>query len=536
MRSVVLLASLGAAALACAMPGLGLWPLAFVALVPWAVATERAVGRGSRFLADYAFGVVFFGARVLFLSRITWIAYVPVVLVAPLFIALSGLLYRRLRRSWPASLSLPLAWLAGEALRSVWPFLFPWDLLGYAAAGWLDLAGLASLGGPWIVTFLVASVNGAFVDLVRRTPRAAILAAATGVALALGALFGGFLRRDVGPLEPGPLFACVQPNFEQSLKEDLQPQFATVVERLLRNAKEGAEQGADVVVLPETMFPASVVRGAEPSAIVFPGLRAKDLQQDERQVLRVFRDVLGPRPWLLTGAILYDRESEASSRLRPRNSALLFDSRDRETARYDKLYLVPGAEALVFLPEGPLADAFRAALDPYTHGMIPELVPGSTASVFALPAGPTGVSARAGLAICYDNAFPGPFREAVARGANLHLVLSNEGWFPNSYEMDSMLAYSSFRAIETRRSVLRATNTGISCLIDPDGSIASVLLVEGRRSEVEGVFLARPKLGRAQTLYVQLGDAPAYGLTLLGVLAAAWAGRRRTGSAAPPSP
>ena len=155
---------------------------------------------------------------------------------------------------------------------------------------------------------------------------------------------------------------------------------------------------------------------------------------------------------------------------------------------------MPGSEAIDWIPEGWFADRVRDALDPYTNGMVPQMIPGGGRGLRDR-ADRGKPAARAGMAICYDNAFPSLFRESAARNANFHLVLSNEGWFPDSYEMDSMLAYSAFRAIETRRSVLRCTNTGISCLIDPDGSLASILTVDGRRSEVEGYSSRARSLG-----------------------------------------
>jgi apolipoprotein N-acyltransferase len=532
----ILLSTLSAALLACAMPGVGCFPLAFVALVPWAIATERAEGKLARFATDFALGLVYFGVRTIWLGRILWIDYIPVLIAPPLFFVLAGFLYRRLRRRLPAAAALPSAWLAAEVLRSIRPIIFPWDLLGYAAAGWLDLAGLAAIAGPFGLTVLLGFTNGAVVDAIRtRGARRRIAIAAPLVVVSAGALAGGWLRRDVGPLVEGPLFGCVQPNIPQSMKQGAVPGFETVLRKLFSLTKEAGQKGADVVVIPETMFPADILRGATPNAN-FGGHQVSEYLESEKLMLERFRRLIGPRPWLITGAMLYDRTSPGDEALRLRNSALLFDPNNREVGRYDKVFLVPGSEAIDWIPEGWFADRVRDALDPYTNGMVPQMIPGGGAAVFEIAPIEGKPAARAGMAICYDNAFPSLFRESAARNANFHLVLSNEGWFPDSYEMDSMLAYSAFRAIETRRSVLRCTNTGISCLIDPDGSLASILTVDGRRSEVEGVFLARPKLGNSKTPYVTVGDIPAYALAVLAALAALLLPRRCELKPGPPSP
>jgi apolipoprotein N-acyltransferase len=350
----------------------------------------------------------------------------------------------------------------------------------------------------------------------------------TAVLLAAAPAAGHVLRVSGGPTTPGPLLACVQVNIPQSLKDSTGLTWQDYVRRVLTGVKEASRAGADVVVLPETLFPADIVRGADPAARFRDGRPIRELLDDERELLAVLRKHLGPTAWLLTGVKLYDRVDPTSDRLQLFNSALLYNASGEETARYDKRYLVPGAEELVLIPEGWLADAFRQALDPYTHGMVPEMVPGPGAAVFEFPRGTARLTPRAALAICYDNAFASHFRDGARLGANFHLVLSNEGWFPDSFEMDAMLAYSSFRAIESRRSIVRCTNTGISCLVEPDGVISQVFERDGRRSEVGGVLTVRPNLCESSTVYQVLGDAPAVAAAALAFALAFLLRRRRS--------
>lgn len=527
-----------ALAVAAAMPGPGFWPLAFVGLTPWAFANELPGRRRDAFAADYAWGVVFFGFTVFWLWRITWIAFLPVLLLAPLFVVAAGFLYRRLRRRVPARFALPLAWLAGELVRSSYPFRFPWGLYGSAGAAWLDLAGLAAAGGPWILTVFFAFTSGALLDLVQLRGRARmLLAVVLAGTVAAAPLAGRALRQQgVGSVE-GPLLACVQPNIPQAVKDAPSISWDDFVRRILTGVQQAARGNPDLVLLPETIFPAEIVRGADPAMRLFDGRAVREHLEDEREALAVVRRLLGPKPWLLTGVKLHERTDPSSDRLRMFNSALLFDARNREIARYDKRYLVPGGEELVLLPEGAVADWFRSAIDPYTQGVVPDLTAGTTARVFDLPAGSAGATPRAGLAICYDNAFPNHFRDAVLLGANFHVVLSNEGWFPGSFEMDAMVAYTSLRAIETGRAVVRCTNTGISCLVEPDGRVSQVLEREGRRSEIDGVLTVRPRLSTAWTPYVVAGDAPAWSLAILGGLVGLFPGllpRRRSLPASSP--
>ncbi len=515
MARFVVSAALGAtsgALLALAAPGPGPWPLAFVALVPWAIATRHADSSRARFAVDWICGAFFFVPTVIWLARIALAAFLPVAICAPLFVCLAGWIYRRLAGVLPSAVALPLAWLAGEVARGLPPQQFPWALLGYDVAPWLDLAGLAALGGPYLLTFLVASCSGAIVDLLGLggAPRRRLPLLVVALAVAGGALLGARLRRDVGPLAEGPLVACVQPNIPQDLKDAGRPTLQDVSRTILRLVANGAEAGAELVVIPETLLPPWLARNLPPDAILIGAgspspLTAELARLDERDFLQILRERTRSA-WLATGALLFDRHAPGDPRPRPRNSALLFDPSGREVARYDKVHLVPGSEALP-LPSGGLADSFRRALDPFTGEMMIDMAPGDGARVFSMPSA-SGAEVRFAPTICYDNVFPDLFREAARAGAGFHLVLSNEGWFPDSHEMDAMLAYSAFRAIETRRAVLRCTNTGISCLVAPDGSLHSVLERNGRRSEIEGVFLARPPIGSATTPYLSIGDTP----------------------------
>lgn len=523
-----LLAAASGFLLAASMPGPGIWPLAFVALVPWTFATERARSRLGALAVDYVLGVCFLVPTVIWLARITLAAFLPVVVIVPLFFALGGALYRRLRRALPAWAALPPAWTACELARGYCPpGGFPWDFLGHAAAGWLDLAGVASVGGALLVSAVFAFANGAVRDALGRlgtkTAWRPLAAAAAVVAVSAGA--GAWLRRDVGPLREGPLFACLQPNIPQDLK-DSSTGWRTVLIELLRLSEEAAKHDPDVVAIPETMLPTQVDEGVL-GAVRFRGSKSADpadvYREDERATVRGFRDWLGPKPWLLAGVLLLARADSDDDLVRPINAALLYDRLDRRTARYEKRHLVPGAEGLPFLGEGPTAEAVRAWVSGVTGGgMIPDLIPGSGAPIFELTTA-GGSTVRFGVAICFDNAYADLFREYARAGADFHVVLSNEGWFPNSFEMDAMVGFSAFRAIETRRAVLRCTNTGISCLVAPDGSLASVLEVGGRRRDVQGVFLARPPMGAARTVYGAVGDAPfavLAAVTLLGAIAA----------------
>lgn len=529
----LLVAALSGLAAGLATPGPGLWPLVFLALASWAVVNDQAASPRQRFFVNYIWGVVFFGTSAFWLARVTPAAFIPVIVIAPLFIVFSGFVYRNLRRAAPAVVALPAAWVAGEVLRTIPPFYYPWNLAGYSLAPWLDFAGTAAIGGVFFTGFLVAAVGGALTDvhLVLQArdreggrARAARFLAVAVVIVVVSAWGGSALREVPASLPVGPEFACVQPNIEQALKEN-PGSFEEYIRKVAAGIDDAGELGADIVVLPETMLPSPVVRKLDPGLRFDAKTTAADFNTTEKEDLLAIRRAIGPRAWFLTGAVIYDTPPSSDEYPQPRNSALFFDNTNRERARYDKLYLVPGGEMIPLLPEGAPARWLRKLLNPLTQGMSPDLLPGSDPGVFEF-AGAGNRRTRFGVAICYDNVFSFPFCGATRGGAEFHVVLSNEGWFPDSYEMDAMLAYSRFRAIETRRSVLRATNTGVSCLVGPDGSMDDVFRVNGRQSEVGGVFVARPRIATGATIFVTIGELPAYGAAVLATLAAFVLSRR----------
>jgi apolipoprotein N-acyltransferase len=72
--------------------------------------------------------------------------------------------------------------------------------------------------------------------------------------------------------------------------------------------------------------------------------------------------------------------------------------------------------------------------------------------------------------VCFDNVYDDPYTTPVREGRlDFHLVCSNEAWYERSYEYDQMVAFSRLIAIETGRTVVRATNAGISVVLDPAG-------------------------------------------------------------------
>jgi len=172
------------------------------------------------------------------------------------------------------------------------------------------------------------------------------------------------------------------------------------------------------------------------------------------------------------------------------NSALFIRPREK-VGIYHKSVLVSGVEKMPF-------QKFFRFLEPLIldlGGMTGTLGTQPKPTVF------THDGTIVGVPICYESGYGAYISGFVEKGANLLLVITNDGWWYNSPGYRQHLSFSRLRAVEFRRSVARCANTGISCLIDQRG----MYLQKTRWWEQTAI---RGSLNRnnARTLYARLGD------------------------------
>jgi len=135
-------------------------------------------------------------------------------------------------------------------------------------------------------------------------------------------------------------------------------------------------------------------------------------------------------------------------------------------------------------------------------GYVPDLVSGADDAETLSFTARDGRKFRFGVSVCFDNAFDDPYTDPLRRGDfDFHAVFSNEAWFLRSQEGDQMVAFSRLIAIATGRSLVRATNSGITTVIAPDGRELGRVRVGGDDREVAGTLRV--------TIPVPPGDASA---------------------------
>lgn len=512
LRVMVLAAASGVLLWAAFFP-LDLGLLGFVALVPWLALVRADVSRRQRYLAAYLGGFLFNTLATQWVRvahPMMYASWAALSLVLPLFWVLALDLIRRLDRlGLPLAVSVPVVWVALEYLRMHFPTGFPflqplglyqmvgfgWYFLGYTQHANLWLIQIADLGGVYAVSVVVAAVNGAIAEWVWRKPsqscsRMPVIATAAVVALVAGSLSYGVVRLQHPEFTPGPRVAAIQgsiPQAEKTVKAD------TLLKGYARLHLEATRQDPkpDLIVWPETCFPddwLEVAPGQSPSAEF-----ARETERTEQE----FATLRLRTPTLLG---LNTREWDGNRAWRF-NSALLLDPQGAKVARYDKMHLVPFGEYVPFKETLP----WMATFTPYTHDY--SCRPGEKWTRFPLAAA-DGRQFTFGCLICYEDSDTYLARQYVAAESVDFLVnISNDGWFDGTEEHEQHLAICRFRAVEARRSVVRAVNMGISAVIDPDGRVMALPAESWIASKkVEGVVSAVVPLDSRGSSYARLGD------------------------------
>ncbi|KPJ99792.1 MAG: hypothetical protein AMJ60_03775 [Desulfobacterales bacterium SG8_35] len=462
-------------------PGaVGLWPLAWVALVPLLLAV-RDVGPGVAARLGLMAGMVHY------VSLLYWIVIVlgkygnlPLWLSIPALLLLSlymscylALFCAIISRVWKEREILvvwvgPLLWVGLDFVRSFLFSGFPWQDLGYSQYKALLLIQTADLTGHFGITFhivLVNSVTALFLVLwfanrsadqaaqpllTVRLRRAWFYAILPALCMILGVLGYNLLRyRQVSQVIAGSStmkIAVVQGNIEQDQKWSPSMRLETIdrYTRLSEQAISGKDGPPALLVWPETALPFLI---------------------NDNPYFRRLKKVLITKQkiWLLAGAPFYkevgEKKMQQEREVLSYNSAYLFTPAGEISGRYDKQHLVPFGEYVPLNEYLPLPGPLVENIGNFTSGKPGQPLPCRDAAI--------------GVLICFESIFPALARDWTSSGANLLVNITNDAWFGRSSAPWQHLSMSVFRAVENRRSLVRSANTGVSAAVDPLGRIVA---------------------------------------------------------------
>jgi apolipoprotein N-acyltransferase len=468
-------------ALAFAFPPFDIGILAWVSLA-LLIGAAVGAGPGRGFLYGWAHGMMFFAATLPWIYTVlrtyamspfqaaaVFVLLITVLSACPGLFAAGVAWCGRRSVAW-ACVAAPFLWVASELLRryELGPG-FPWNLLGYAGAVHLGLLQLVTITGIYGLSFVLVAANALLAwVLMTRTRAAWLTGIITGVVVVSAVLVGD----QFVPLEqPDHVAVLVQTNFPQSMSypPDWLERHAGELDELETISADASRRTRGMIVWPECPAPF--------------------YWQDPRFTARLARLALTTANNVIAGVV--DWKPGPNGQLQPYNTAVMVDPAGHRVFSYAKVELVPFGEYIPWRPLLTHISAVAAELGDFQRG--------KEYSVGELPGG------RFSLFICYEAVIPEEIRQFVKRGARLLINLSNDGWFGHSAALEQHLAQARVRAVENRRWLLRATNTGLTVSVSPYGRIVAAIPPD-RRTTLIAPYGFRDDL----TMYTRWGDWMAY--------------------------
>ena len=345
---------------------------------------------------------------------------------------------------------------------------FPWFSLAYSQWNFLPVLQIAAWTGAAGISFAVAfvGVSVGYGLMIPRVGRGIVHFLLAAVVFLLLFQFGDLYLKKASPKNLLRLKASLmQPNIDQYKKwsEEFEAEIETTI-RLM--AAQAAQERPLLIVWPESVTPGSVQQ--QPYA---------DWMKEIAEQTQA---------WQLVGS---NREEKGVQYV----SAFLFSPQGKESGVYDKIHLVPFGEFI------PLENTVRSLLpDVQVLGELGSFSPGKwDQPLLALN------QLSIGSTICYESIFPGLWKDQARSGAHVFANLTNDAWFFDTDAPYQHLAAVILRAVENRRSILRAANTGISAVIAPSGEILARAELNTRAILTAEVSLP---LGKELSFYSRYGN------------------------------
>ena len=407
--------------------------------------------------------------------------------------------YKKVRGTYFGLVFFVAIWLSFERFHLNWEFTWPWLNLGNSFSEypqliqWYDTIG-ATGGSFWILlinvfafyTLRIWQAGRIRKDLVKNI---SILVAIIVLPLLISIYkYNSYQEKPVGEVTALLLQPKLDPYTEKYSKDSLQ-----ILAELLSLAEENSKTKVDFFIAPETAFPGN-------GSLSENGF-------NKSTSIAIAKEFLGKHPQsiFLTGAsthkFLFDEaETEDYSTkiqegvwVNSYNSALqIIPNQNVEV--YHKAKLVPGVEIFPYIRylKPILGDAM---LD--FGGANSSLGIDKERKVFSN----TFNKAKMAPIICYESIYGEYVTDYVKNGANLLAIMTNDSWWDNTEGHKQLLSYARLRAIETRREIVRAANSGISAHINARGDILQDTFYDDRTA-----LLVKANLLEEKSIYTKIGD------------------------------
>lgn len=379
----------------------------------------------------------------------------------------------------PAIISVLLIAALWTSIEYLFPYLFPFGIAN-ALADYIPVIQIFDLFGVYGLSFLIVIVNLTVFRVVKYLgghakfpyPDVSLSVLLLAAALTYGYLIMGQVEKEMESADKIKI-GMVQANFDFLEKtENLEPVVTARHKEMSREL-----ESADIIIWPET------------------ALQAWFSNTDDFLQIRgetAVPDIEGK--YFIVGGMsftLLDPDKPiVDENITEYNTAFLTDSNGLILSRYHKIKLLLFGEYLPFAKYFPAIRQISPASGNFT--------PGDELTLFEIK----DMDVRIAPLICYEDIIPSFSRRFAARGANLIVNITNDAWFGKTTAPYQHLLISVPRAVETRKYLLRSTNTGISAIIDPIGRVVKKTDTFVR-TNLEGEVAL---MNGGETLYTKLGD------------------------------
>jgi len=358
---------------------------------------------------------------------------------------------------------LPFFWVSFEFAYSLTDFRFPWLTFGNSLAYFTSYIQLAEIIGVYGLSLLIIYTN-VFVyksihTFLNERRVNYIFISGVIILIIVPIIYGAYRINNYKISENRVKVGLIQPNFDPNEKWDA-GNLNELIDTYFKLSEKALGEGAEIIIWPETALPVYLLAGG---------------YANEVKKIREFVD--SNNIFLLTGmpdATFYYNPEEAPKDAKPIrdgkilytsfNSILLFSNRTEKIQKYEKIKLVPFGEKV------PLVESFPFLGDWIKWNVgISGWNTGRDTTVFKVKTKAEAKVVKIGGVVCIESIYPDFCAAFVQKGAEIIAVVTNDSWYGDSSGPYQHKEISVLRAVENRRSVVRAANGGISCLIDPLG-------------------------------------------------------------------
>ena len=446
-----------------------------IGLIPYFIVTEKRKKlieiNSATYLMAFVFGLItiyWVGSWQKEADPFLMISGALLLFVNPVFFLIPSTLLYYSRKIFPSGVTLflfPLFWVTYEYVYMLTDLSFPWLTLGNGLPHFTAFIQAADIVGTMGLSLIVVYVNILFyrgISYYSSKKKQSYIHLLIGIFIIITLLVYGAVKLNTFKISNKTIrVGLIQPNLDPWEKWS-GGNIDELTHTYLDMSLIAVNKGAKLIVWPETALPVFLLNEAyrDPLDSIYSFIERNkiylltgmpDIRYDEK----------GP---ILPSDSKYSKEGNFY--YRTYNAIFLFSPYASDIQRYGKMKLVPFGERVPFVDTFP----FLGDLIKWGVGITGWNV-GKDTLVFQLPLNKTTVKDTLKLngLVCYESIYPDFVAGFIHKGAQLIIVVTNDSWYGNSSGPYQHKEMSILRAIENRRSVLRAANGGISCVIDPLG-------------------------------------------------------------------